>query len=228
MIERDSNNNKFLKVIYNLYDAKHGYFQDNKTEFARKSKWKFWGKPAPVTVNKTLEAALEAVNEFRDKLTKEVPDFTTMWDFCEFVRVMEKVFFFENVPNNDIYVECDIGKSGNGSRKFRIYITDDTNVSIIGEIRFILEKDVFGSDVITINVIRNYGLKMENKYIVADANIKYEDSSDIYLINEINDKLQLWMSFMFSQAVSQILKEGGFIYGYRIPKARTTGGDSHS
>lgn len=71
MIERDSNNNKFLKVIYNLYDAKHGYFQDNKTEFARKSKWKFWGKPAPVTVNKTLEAALEAVNEFRDKLTKE-------------------------------------------------------------------------------------------------------------------------------------------------------------
>lgn len=113
-----------------------------------------------------------------------IRSFQDMWDFCQFVRYSEKVIFYENTPDKLLYV--DSGMNDEKTRSFSI-INKDKNCTI----KFILEKKEYDSitknmDVITIEVLRDFGKKMTNKFTIVNREVKYNDESDIALMDSIN------------------------------------------
>ena len=199
-MKRDTQNNEFLSLIYDLYD--HVKFP-KKEDIVKTEKKVGLFKKETVERNVALDSIKEKVDLFKRSLITVPPDFTRLWDFCEFVRVSEKVFFYPNKPDNYLYVEMDMNKRESGVRKFICNVNrfDDRAKS---ELRFTLERDLLGSDVISISVIRDFGLQMKNTYTIADGTVQYPDSSDLYLINEINFILQQYMCSIFSTVVEQI------------------------
>lgn len=202
-ITQDSQNNEFLSLIYDLYD--HVVFPEKKNKIITEKRVGLFKKEI-VERYPELDHVKEKISLFKLSLFTTVPDFNRLWDFCEFIRVCEKVFFYPNKPENYLYVEMDLNKHNNGVRKFR-YSLERFDEQAKSEIRFTLERDVLGMDIISISVVRDYGLKMNNSYKVIDGDIKYPDSSDLYLINEINIILKECMYNIFSSIVQLILKE---------------------
>lgn len=183
-MSRDSENNMFLKIVYDFYDKSRFPKQVNETEVVKKST-----NPISYIYNKYKNKDsddkvdhLDPVNIFVRQLRSSVPSFETLWEFCEFIRIIEKIFFYNNSPENDIYVEYDFDSK---DQQRKIQITNDTR-----EIKFLLTHSILNSDVIEIKVTRHYGKQMTNYYRITDGEIDYEDSSDLYLINEINKLLQ--------------------------------------
>lgn len=206
-MSRDTQKNQFLRLLYDLYDCMK--FPKNEDIIIETKRGKgllgFFHKKIEKK-NIQLEIVQERLENFRRSLILNPPDFDLLWDFCELIRVAEKIFFYNNSPDNTIFVECEIGNNDSDKRKFSIKIRKN-NGSCIGELRFILEKDVFGKNIISINVVRDYGLKMENVYKIVDKDTPYNDSSDLYLINEINFILKQCILNTFLEIESYIRRD---------------------
>lgn len=199
-MKHDSQNNMFLSLIYDLYD--HVNFPKQENIITMQKKKRFFKKEI-IKYDSELEHVKEKIELFKSTLLTTVPDFNTLWDFCEFIRVCEKIFFYPNMPENSLYVEVDLNKTVSGVRKFRYKVNSDC---VNAELRFTLERDILGSDILSIVVVREYGLKMNNSYKVVDGNLQYPDSSDLYLINEINFILKDCIYNTFLSMVKLILK----------------------
>lgn len=196
----DTQKNQFLSLIYDLYDITR-FPEKGNIVITEKKKGLF--KREIIERNIELDNIKQKIELFKESLTKISPDFNRLWDFCEFVRVCEKVFFYSNMPENNLYVEMDLSKQ-TGVRKFRIKVPSDCTKS---ELRFTLEKNVLGNDIISISVVRDYGLKMNNSYKIIDGIVQYPDSSDLYLMNEINFILKDTIYYTFSSMIQLLLKE---------------------
>jgi hypothetical protein len=98
-------------------------------------------------------------------------------------------------------VETGITKNS-GERRFRIVLNKDSKYYV--ELKFTLIKDLTSMNIIKISVVRHYGLEMTNTYTISDAEINYEDSSDLYLINELNFILMKCMYTKFNQILRYI------------------------
>lgn len=191
--------NGYTTLIYDLYDVVR--FGEDKSEETSKKKKPFWKKKQK---NTKLEEQLERIEKKKEAILKTIPSFYDLWDFCEFVRIMEKVFFFPNSSSDILSVEFDMsGKSKEA--KFRI------KKKSVYEIRFVLTKSDLPfpavSNKIEITVVRDYGLKMRNSYTIINGKTNYEDNSDLYLINEINFLLKRTIYNTFSQVIELIMKE---------------------
>lgn len=106
--------NGYTTLIYDLYDVVK--FGEDKSEETSKKKKPFWKKKQK---NTKLEEQLKRIEKKKEAILKTIPSFYDIWDFCEFVRIMEKVFFFPNSSSDILSVEFDMsGKSKEA--KFRI------------------------------------------------------------------------------------------------------------
>lgn len=191
--------NKFIKLFEELYDAK---FTDkyNKTESdiiveekPIQKKGFFWKKeviePEPVISPKT-----QKINDIKyyldDILSKPNQDFWTLWSFCQFVRWAEKVLLYKNNPDNigTFYVDSQLKddtrefliNKGDYKIFIKLQLLSKPNSSLI---------DQQYNQVITILVTRDFGKKMENKYVVIDGEVELDDDSDLYLVNQINKEI---------------------------------------
>lgn len=190
--------NRYICYIYDLYDIVK--FNDNTKE--NNAKKKFYLRKQKNEKSK-LKEQLDRIESKKKFILDNIPSFYDLWDFCEFVRILEKVFFFPNSSKDELCVEFDMsGKSKEA--KFRIR-------KINYEIRFALTKSnlLFPAvnNKIEVTVVREYGLKMKNIYTIINEKMNYEDESDLYLINEINFILKKIIHDTFSQAVELIIKD---------------------
>lgn len=197
--------NEFLLSIYDFYDSVRFPEEKENTSnsvstYGKKSIWICRKKTNDKDI--ALVSAYDKIIAFSNRLKKEIPTFERLWDFCEFIRTAEKIFFFKNDIDNKIYVEYNMSDDSEMSvRKLRIKDSDDY------EIRFTLEKKILFETIntIKINIVREYGLQMKNTYLIVNGDIKYEDDSDLYLINEINHKLMDTISSTFLSVSTLIL-----------------------
>ena len=102
---KDTQNNMFLSIIYELYD-KVRFSPVTKPEVKSNNiKFPFFFKEKEEDILDTM-----GINIFLRSLNTS-PSFETLWEFCEFVRIAEKIFFYKNVPENNIFVEMNLTDS---------------------------------------------------------------------------------------------------------------------
>ena len=126
------------------------------------------------------------------------PDFTMIFDFCTFVRSVEKVFFFKN----DIYHNTISSDYHIDSVTERNLCINTDKYSIILDLSI---KDF--AECINIKVVRKYGKKLGNNFKIRDRHIVYNDCDDLMLINIINKLLQKYMSKMFKHYIDIVYND---------------------
>ena len=76
------------------------------------------------------------------------------------------------------------------------------------------------NEVITILIQRQYGKKMENKYISVDGYTELVDDSDVYTLNQVNRFLNQKMKEAFNAILAKILNvkntEGVNLLDYKV------------
>jgi hypothetical protein len=203
-MKRDTVNNEFLKLVYDFYDyIKYNSGKDNTEtkEEPRGIKAFFYKLFHIKKKEEPTDSIYSRLENFSYSLRTVVPSFDRLWDFCEFIRVAEKIFFYRNSNDEVLAVETGITKNS-GERRFRIVLNKDSKYYV--ELKFTLIKDLTSMNIIKISVVRHYGLEMTNTYTISDAEINYEDSSDLYLINELNFILMKCMYTKFNQILRYI------------------------
>ena len=191
-------NNKYIEIFDEIYLSLicRGYTKRVETkEVYVKPKW--MGRKEKVTVEvpfyeDMIHHKKQVVDNFikenfgyrdRDTHRNFIRSFDDMCQFCDFVRYAEKVLFYQNTTANDLYVDSEIDS------KIKLF---SINVGYDTFIKFKLEKksfhDIVGTDmnIIEIEVKRNFGKEMYNKFTIVNGEVKYNDTSDMRLMDSIN------------------------------------------
>lgn len=149
--------------------------------------------------------ALDLYNEFlKEECSEEyMLSFGSLWQFCQFVRFIEKVSMYKNDPEmNSFYVDSDMLELK--ERTFEIKYDDKTTFN------FKLEKveDKINHQefkVITLNIKRKYGKQMANIFTIVNEDVKFNDSSDLYLIRTVNEILYQKMIAILHDSVLDLV-----------------------
>lgn len=151
-------------------------------------------------VNVGKRRLYELAKEFIDELSVTSLTMTTINQFCDFVRVIEKCLFYINDNNNHIFVDSGI----EDTKKVIAFKSDDIQFKIDTlSVKDPMEKSKY-HEVLEIEVKRLYGKKMENKFTVVDREVKYNDDSDLYLVNTLNMILLSNMKALFMNAINRV------------------------
>ena len=245
-----SDNNKFIELIENLYDAKFYkkdfeskevsiYSEDeriaienklldlNKEKEKLESKLFFNNKKIleideaikveelkldttyTIQINKNAESVKKEIEKFIDNLSnKDSIEFDTLWDYAQLLRWAEKVIFYKNDIINYIYSDSEM----NSLDKRKFLIQNDEYMMI-----FSLEKQeisIFDTytdkefvEVIKIEIRRKFGKELSNTFVIINRDVKFEDDSDLYLINTINLLLKKSIINSFQEIVDIIDSE---------------------
>ena len=185
-----SRSNFFLSTIYDLFEEvqfgekpvkeKKRFFNKNKEKSKR---------------DKIYEMAMDKV-EF---IKNNIPDFSKLFDFCTFIRSMEKVFFFKNDNKSIVSSDSDI----NNFSTRNMYINTDNYMIKI----YLTRTDNYTTENIEIQVTRKYGKKLTNNFKIKNRDIVYNDSDDLMLINVLNMLLQNIMANIFKSYIDAIYNE---------------------
>lgn len=188
--------NNFLYNLFNLRDKKHNrlsffeftkkfYPDENGKSEDIKYKYHTFKKKYTVPSNKhdgELRNTILDKKAYKKLFTDKSQSFITLWQVCQFIKWAEELGFYYNNLDSPIYADANL----DDERKFKI-TTDDKKTDIIFALS--MKKDPVNIDmlkIINIKVKRNYGNKIESTYIIVNNNVKYNDSADIYTMNNIN------------------------------------------
>ena len=180
-----------VEGLMEWYNKKHKSFR-NKNKISEFDKYHFIKE----NVYKELDNFIE-----EECATDNIVSFSSLWQFCQFVRYAEKIVFYENIPDNLLYVDSDMLDV-----KERVFAVN--NKSLKTQFKFKLEKvddNITKQEckVITLNVCRQYGKEMNNIFIIVNEDIKINDQSDEYLINTVNlileDSMKSTLRAIFAQ-----------------------------
>ena len=191
-----SKDNFFLSTIYDLYEYKYlkeEYMVEEKKIFLFNKIFLFKNKRKIKMSDFTYEKGLDKVNY----LKSNVPTFDKLYDFCTFIRSMEKVYFFKNDIHNIISSDYNLKEI----TKRNLYInTDNYRITINLE----LFPDDYNGEVIDVQIFRKYGKKLTNNFKIKDRNVVYNDSDDLMLMNVLNMLLQNIMANTFKKYLDAI------------------------
>lgn len=109
--------------------------------------------------------------KFLKKLKRVSPSFGMLWQMADFIKLLEKVYMYDNSPENELYSsrKYDFGYNG--------FIISEKAYKVVVK----LESD---KQKISIEITRNNGTKMINSYICIDEKWKNEINTDDELLIE--------------------------------------------
>ena len=226
------NDNRFISLATELYDIKVLKSIKNDPDNYEKITIKngIFGKSEQTKEYKPEKEFYKKLEEFiRINLNQNVDtpvQFNIIWEFCQFVRWAEKAVFYENDLNNRVIVDSGMtaGITNNDPRVI-VFQSQSTSTTIKLELKKekllqTREDSVFDlntmetvpnrSHIITLEVIRNFGKKMKSKYIIVDGQVKYNDLSDIYLMNTVNRIIKDGIVDVFREILFSIETEDTF------------------
>lgn len=174
--------NKFTDVIYRLYDA---CYVDGADKFLVNKK--------EVYVNTKKYFILQECESIIRTLSKESPDFDTLYEFASFIKYIEKVFFYKNDAN--AMISCDSQLDDNNSRILIFKTCEDVVIKII------MNKTKRSID---INTYRYFGKNMIFGYTIIDRKVEFKDKSDVVLMNNVVLTMEKMMSSFFLKIVIAI------------------------
>lgn len=131
-----------------------------------------------------LQKAIDNYTKHVNYVVKAPIKWKDLWTFCQFVRWAEKSIFFVNDKDNELYVDSDIDDVD----VRRLVINATPNVMIQLELKRQVTP-VETLEIIVIQVSRNYGKQLKNRYTVVNGVVDYPDGSDRDLMITINTYL---------------------------------------
>lgn len=181
--------NKFISFLYDYYFyciEKHKYIYNKKLV----PKYKYFPFIKKEIIDCIDETKDDKMMEKKTFIIKEFQDesynmsFAQLWDFCKFIRYAEKIVFWKNKPDKCIYVDSELYED-----KILKFSLKDNIICPSMECIFELEKIPTNGqqlEIIRLSIVRQYGKLMTNTFTIVNADVKYNDSSDILLITTIN------------------------------------------
>lgn len=158
------------------------------------------------TVNIGLNNAIEEAERFIESI--DLISFENLCNFCDFIRVAEKIVFYKNTADMTLFVDSAV------SDKEKKLVLHDKDVTISLQLHQedigLNRNSIFGSkednkaNIIRINVDRAYGKNLQNKFFVVDTIAEYNDDSDVFLINSINILLKRHIKETFLYIIHKI------------------------
>lgn len=225
--------NKFIELFEDLYNKKYELdngdvekpIETEKPTVVAEPK-SFFGKfkkaAQDLAVADTPEIRLSnsydiVKNYLNDILSNPSQTFWTLWQVCQFLRWAEKVFLYDNDPEKDLFIDsamdaderCIMFTFANTIFKIKLQLISKPEVKIT---------DSAYNQVITILIQRQYGKKMENKYISVDGYVDMIDDSDTYTLNQVNRFLNIKLRDAFNAVLAKLLdaKVSGDLLNYRV------------
>lgn len=131
-----------------------------------------------------LQKAIDNYTKHVNHVVKSPIKWIDLWTFCQFVRWAEKSIFFVNDKDNELYVDSDIDNVD----VRRLVVNATSNVMIQLELKRQVTP-VETLEIIVIQVSRNYGKQLKNRYMVVNGEVDYPDGSDRDLMLTINTYL---------------------------------------
>lgn len=183
-MEKMSNyeSNSYINILYNKPVLMH-------TGLFRKIKYKI----------KEYFYRINVLNPAINLLKLENPSFLQLVEFSDFIKILEKVFFYNNCIQQDgeksIKLLSDNGYNKNDEVK-KLIISDTINNVIINiEMKkdYNSETDEYDENV-HILVSNNFGKKLKTEFMVVNSYINYTDKNDYNLMYNINELLRKLMS----------------------------------
>lgn len=171
--------NKFTDVIFRLYDA---CYVDAPDKFIVNKKDKY--------ANTKKYFILQECESIIRTLSKESPDFDTLYEFASFIKYIEKVFFYKNDIN--AMISCDSQLDDNNTRVLIFRQNEDVLIQIT------MNKAKRSIDIIT---YRYFGKNMKFGYTIIDRKADFKDKSDVVLMNNIVLTMEKMMSTFFLHIV---------------------------
>ena len=175
IIDNDiDNNNKFINI---LYGKPTGKYEKNKIKLYFKQKEYYKKVFYPVY----------------KELLEESPDIETLCEFADFIRLLEKVFFY----NNDIKIKSNE----------RDYIYSDSNINSIDKNLILILKDNImikfnmkpKDNKLTINIDYQFGKRAKMTFIIVDRYVEYSSYHEVNLMITVLERLQSTMSELFKE-----------------------------
>ena len=140
--------------------------------------------------------------------------FRLLMKYCQFLRWVEKSCFYHNDITKSII--CDSSMYSNSEDDFEgklIFQSSDITITLSMKKVRIIKASIFDldtgdspfSNIIEIDIKRNYGKMLANKFIVVDGNTKINDSSDQYLLRTVNRIVQDNIALQFKSIINDIV-----------------------
>src|SRR5574344_1333190 len=122
------------------------------------------------------------ISKYILELSNEDSIFTNLWDYCNYIKFGEKVYFEDNDKSRlgCIYVDSDYNADK------RIFSINHDRYIVYGELSKV--KDPLSDhylEVFKLKIERKFGREMINQYTIVNNTIKTEDESDALLIHRI-------------------------------------------
>ena len=180
-------NNKYISSLYDLVEAV--YYKDYEGISTRDIRKR---------IKKEYDKCKDIIRNTRD--LKTPLKFDDIWEFAEFIMMVEKVYFYQNVQGSGIC--CD---KCNELDRILFFAYDEKNVFI----KLIMHRSTAG-DQLTIMVYREWGRKDGTKFEVSNQECNITSDSDHMLINTINAYVQNSIADLYETYIE--LAYHGMIY----------------
>ena len=180
-------NNKYISSLYDLVEAV--YYKDYEEISTRDIKKR---------IKKEYDKCKDIIRNIRD--LKTPLKFDDIWEFAEFIMMVEKVYFYQNVQGSGIC--CD---KCNELDRILFFAYDEKNVFI----KLIMHRSTAGGQ-LTIMVYREWGRKDGTKFEVSNQECNITSDSDHMLVNTINAYVQNSIADLYETYIE--LAYHGMIY----------------
>jgi hypothetical protein len=129
-----------------------------------------------------LKAILQELNykKFMKQLKQIAPDFDLLWDFANFIKLLEVVFFYDNNSTTGRYYSSTSYKDNENGFIINLHEQHLT-------LKFKLDRN--DHDKITLEVDRRFGHKIKTTFIIINRETNFDSIHDINLIYNINEIL---------------------------------------
>lgn len=184
--------NKFINLLYRK--PLRSYFDKNLIGFF---KYKF----------KERKYYKENIKPLYNELKTQSPDFNTMYEYADFIRLLERVFFYKNSYDKEydgdkLLCESNVGVSP------KIMILDLVKDDVIIAFKIYKESQTILStsydEVIEIRVNYNFGKKSTMNYKIVNREVDYDSIHSENLMITILERLQEAMAKLFLDYYNKI------------------------
>ena len=189
--------NYFIKPICELYKV---VAEEESMVVSVKNTSKMFSKPVKLIYYPGLQYRLDNCAMCRTYLSfgskEKIMDFDTLYDYANFIKLIEKMFLFVNDTNN--IMVCD--SSLTETKKTLVFQLSDS--IIVFNLFYDNENKI-----VDLHIKRNTGKKMENHYRFINASHANEDSltkSDLTLIQFVADTVCHIMASYYTYVASVI------------------------
>ena len=198
----ESNDNRYIEIFNKFYNKLNSIDRETTKISLRRSSFKYrfmsqreFDKLSEATCKSYVDCVIsDCKSELKEFIDNDFlhaenngisRSYRQMWEFAQFVRYVEKVLFYKNNPDNDLYVDTkldDVEKREfliNGD-EYKIYFHLNSQRDDLLDTTY---------NVINIKVIRDFGKKMINEYTIINEQVKLNSLGDNILIITINNLL---------------------------------------